>query len=218
MRRTLQSAFPEDRIVSEEEGQSGADGDFEWWCDPVDGTRNFIHGIPLFCIAFGITYRGSPVGGVVHVPAIGQGGTTYHAIVGAGAFKNQNPIRVSSIDVIERAVVAPCLPYHRKDIIGDIVGDIFAVLYYNRHAQWAYLWKLMPWMIIGVLVGVWYGKDLPEEQFKSGMAVLILVSVVLMWFLDRVKRIQIPDNRLFAAIMGLVSGFVVNHIKSSLDF
>ena len=80
----------------------------------------------MFCIAFGITYRGSPVGGVVHVPAIGQGGTTYHAIVGAGAFKNQNPIRVSSIDVIERAVVAPCLPYHRKDIIGDIVGDIFA--------------------------------------------------------------------------------------------
>lgn len=88
-----------------------------------------------------------------------------------------------------------------------IVGDIFAVLYYNRHAQWAYLWKLMPWMIIGVLVGVWYGKDLPEEQFKSGMAILILISVVLMWFLDRVKRIQIPDNRLFAAIMGLVSGF-----------
>jgi hypothetical protein len=62
-------------------------------------------------------------------------------------------------------------------------------------------------MIIGVLVGVWYGKDLPEEQFKSGMAVLILVSVVLMWFLDRVKRITIPDNRLFAAVMGLVSGF-----------
>lgn len=124
--RTLQSAFPEDRIVSEEEGQSGADGDFEWWCDPVDGTRNFIHGIPLFCIAFGITYRGSPVAGVVHVPAIGQGGTTYHAIAGAGAFKNQTPIRVSTIDSIERAVVAPGLPYHRKDIIGDIVGDIFA--------------------------------------------------------------------------------------------
>lgn len=88
-----------------------------------------------------------------------------------------------------------------------MVGDFFAVIYYNRHAQWAYLWKLMPWMVIGVLVGVWYGKDLPEDTFKRGMAILILSSVILMWLLDRVKKIQVPDNRLFAAIMGGISGF-----------
>lgn len=88
-----------------------------------------------------------------------------------------------------------------------IVGDVFAVIYYNRHAQWAYLWKLMPWMIIGVLVGVWYGKDLPEEEFKFGMGILILVSVVLMWFLERSKKYQVPDNRFFAGVMGTVSGF-----------
>lgn len=88
-----------------------------------------------------------------------------------------------------------------------IVGDIFAVIYYNRHAQWAYLWKLMPWMVIGVLVGVWYGKDLPEAEFKHGMAILILSSVILMWFLDRAKNFRVPDNRLFAAIMGGISGF-----------
>lgn len=88
-----------------------------------------------------------------------------------------------------------------------IVGDIFAVIYYNRHAQWAYLWKLMPWMVIGVLVGVWYGKDLPEAEFKHGMALLILSSVILMWFLDRAKNFRVPDNRLFAAIMGGISGF-----------
>jgi uncharacterized protein len=88
-----------------------------------------------------------------------------------------------------------------------IVGDIFAVIYYHRHAQWAYMWKLMPWMIIGVLVGVWYGKELPEEAFKRGMALLIFSSVVLMWFLDQVKTYQVPDNRLFAGIMGGISGF-----------
>lgn len=88
-----------------------------------------------------------------------------------------------------------------------IAGDIFAVIYYNRHAQWGHLWKLMPWMILGVLAGVWYGKDLPETQFKQGMAILILVSVVLMWFLDRSRRIEVPDNRWFAGIMGGISGF-----------
>jgi myo-inositol-1(or 4)-monophosphatase len=124
--RSLQTQFPEDKIVSEDEGQVGSDGDFEWWCDPVDGTRNFIHGIPFFCISMGLTWRGSPVGGVVHVPAMGQTGLTYHAIVGQGAFKNQNPIHVSTVSQLERAVMASGLPYRRKEIIGDILGDIFA--------------------------------------------------------------------------------------------
>jgi uncharacterized membrane protein YfcA len=88
-----------------------------------------------------------------------------------------------------------------------IAGDLFAVIYYHRHTRWSYLWRLMPWMLGGVLIGVWYGKDLLEADFKKGMALLILISVVLMWFLEKAKRIQIPDNRLFASIMGTVSGF-----------
>ena len=88
-----------------------------------------------------------------------------------------------------------------------IVGDVFAVFYYHRHTRWIYLWKLMPFMVIGVLVGVWYGKNLSEEDFKRGMAILILISVVLMWFLEKAKKIQIPDNRLFAGVMGTISGF-----------
>ncbi len=88
-----------------------------------------------------------------------------------------------------------------------IVGDLFAVVYYNRHAQWKYLWRLMPWMTLGVLVGVWYGKDLPEAEFKLGMAILILISVVLMWILERIKSLRIPDNRFFAGVMGSISGF-----------
>jgi uncharacterized membrane protein YfcA len=88
-----------------------------------------------------------------------------------------------------------------------IAGDIFAVLYYNRHAQWIYLRKLLPWIILGVLVGVWYGKDLPESEFKRGMAILILASVVLMWVVDRSKTYQIPDNKFFAGVMGSISGF-----------
>ncbi len=88
-----------------------------------------------------------------------------------------------------------------------IVGDVFAVLYYNRHAEWAYLKKLMPWMIAGVLIGVWFGKDLPESQFKQGMAIIIFLSVLLMWVADRRKTYQIPDNKIFASIMGSLAGF-----------
>src|SRR5882757_2595545 len=49
--------------------------------------------------------------------------------------------------------------------------DIMAVTYYNRHAEWKYFWRLMPWMFIGVLIGVYIGKDLDEAIFKRIMAV-----------------------------------------------
>ncbi len=88
-----------------------------------------------------------------------------------------------------------------------IVGDVFAVVYYNRHAHWPYLRKLMPWIIVGVLIGVWYGKDLPESQFKQGMALIIFLSVILMWIADRRKSYTIPDNKFFASVMGSLAGF-----------
>ncbi|MEP6796029.1 MAG: sulfite exporter TauE/SafE family protein [Saprospiraceae bacterium] len=88
-----------------------------------------------------------------------------------------------------------------------IVGDTFAVIYYNRHARWHYLWKLMPWVVIGVLIGVWYGKDLPEEQFKIGMAVIILASAGFMFLTEHKRSYHIPDNRFFAAVMGSLAGF-----------
>lgn len=88
-----------------------------------------------------------------------------------------------------------------------IVGDIFAVIYYHRHTQWKYLWRLLPWMAAGVLLGVWVGKDLPEATFKQGMAVIILLTVVMMFWWDRQKNVKVPDNKWFAAVMGLSAGF-----------
>ncbi len=52
-----------------------------------------------------------------------------------------------------------------------IIADIFAVIYYNRHAQWKYIRKLIPWMIIGVLIGVWIGNDISKDIFKKIMAI-----------------------------------------------
>jgi len=53
-----------------------------------------------------------------------------------------------------------------------ILGDILAVVYYNKHCKWEYLKKFLPAMIVGVLIGVWVGKDLPEVQFKRWMAAI----------------------------------------------
>ena len=87
-----------------------------------------------------------------------------------------------------------------------IFADVFAVSYYSRHAEWKYLWILLPWMVLGVLTGVWVGKDLPEEQFKEGFALVIIVCVLVMLWWDRRTR-KIPKQWWFGAVMGLSAGF-----------
>ena len=87
------------------------------------------------------------------------------------------------------------------------VGDIFAVIYYHRHTQWKYLKRLLPWMVVGVLLGVRVGENLPENIFKQGMAAIILLTVVMMFWWERQKAAKVPDNWWFAGIMGLAAGF-----------
>ncbi len=88
-----------------------------------------------------------------------------------------------------------------------IAADIFAVIYYNRHAQWKYIFKLLPFMIVGVLVGVWVGNDISEVLFKRIMAIIIIVSVLIMFYLEQRKTNAIPKNKFFASIMGFLAGF-----------
>lgn len=88
-----------------------------------------------------------------------------------------------------------------------ISADILAVIYYNRHAQWKYIWKLLPWMVVGVLVGVWIGDEISEIIFKRLMAVIIIGSVIIMVISENRSSKTIPKNRFFASIMGFLAGF-----------
>jgi uncharacterized membrane protein YfcA len=88
-----------------------------------------------------------------------------------------------------------------------ICADILAVIYYNRHAQWSYIFKLLPMMIIGVLVGVWLGNDISEEVFKKLMAVIIISSVILLFLSERRKSNTVPKNKVFSWITGFLAGF-----------
>ena len=87
-----------------------------------------------------------------------------------------------------------------------IVGDILAVIYYNRHAQWKILFKFLPWMILGVLLGVFIGKDLDEIVFKKVMSIIIIVSVIIMVWWERSKK-KVPEKLWFAGLTGTAAGF-----------
>jgi len=88
-----------------------------------------------------------------------------------------------------------------------IVGDIFAVSYYKRHVQWSYIIKLLPWMVVGVIIGVVGGKFISESVFRYGMAGIILFSVALMWYWENKKDKTIPSHWTFASSIGALAGF-----------
>jgi len=85
-------------------------------------------------------------------------------------------------------------------------GDIAAVIYYNRHAQWNHFWKLLPWMALGILIGVFWGKDMNEIVFRKIMAVIILITVISMLVMELRRSMKVPSHPLFAASTGIVAG------------
>ncbi len=86
------------------------------------------------------------------------------------------------------------------------LADVFSVSYYHRHAQWKYLKILMPWLIIGVLIGVFLGKDMNEVLFRKSMALIILSAISLLFLFEYKKNIKIPERGWFGSGMGLISG------------
>lgn len=86
-----------------------------------------------------------------------------------------------------------------------ITGDIFAIFYYHRHTKWVYLRRFLPWMMLGVLIGVFVGKDLPERIFQITMAIIILLTVLMLWWWGKKDR-KVPTHWSFAGFTGTMAG------------
>lgn len=112
----IRREFPDDRIVAEESGQHRGTSGFVWYVDPVDGTTNFIHGIPLYAVSIGVFASREPVCGVIALPALSE---LYEAESGKGAYLNGKPIRVSSVAALSDAVVMPASPRFTDSIATD---------------------------------------------------------------------------------------------------
>jgi myo-inositol-1(or 4)-monophosphatase len=115
IREHLSARFPDHRFLSEE---IAVEGKFDfagpvWIIDPIDGTANYAHGHPHVAISVALAIDGEPCAGVVHAPFLGE---TYTAVRGAGAVCNGEPIRVSQIPELSRALVGTGFPHYRTDL------------------------------------------------------------------------------------------------------
>jgi len=107
MRRRIEAAFPDHGIIGEEHGRVRADAEFVWVLDPIDGTKNFISGIPIFGILIGLAYRGRPVLGVIDQPILRE---RWLGIVGEPSLFNGAPIRTRPASALDMATLYSTSP------------------------------------------------------------------------------------------------------------
>lgn len=94
VRQSLTKAFPEYGFYGEETGHTTTASPYQWYVDPIDGTTNFIHGLPMFCTSIALARHGVPVVAAIYDPTRPE---LFTAIRGRGAFVNGRRLRVSRV-------------------------------------------------------------------------------------------------------------------------
>jgi myo-inositol-1(or 4)-monophosphatase len=106
IRKRIEAAFPKHRIVGEE-GEATGEGELVWYVDPIDGTVNFAHGHPYFCVSLALYREAEGLVGVVHAPALGN---TWTAAKSVGAFRDGDRCAVSERSTLDEALCATGFP------------------------------------------------------------------------------------------------------------
>lgn len=119
IRERLAAALPDHRIVGEE-GEPQGKGERVWFVDPIDGTTNFAHGHPFFCVSLGLFEGERPLVGVIDAPALGL---RWSGHAGGGATRNDQPIRVSDRASLADSLCATGFAYDRWQAVDDNLAE-----------------------------------------------------------------------------------------------
>lgn len=108
----IREAYPHHAILAEEGGAIG-ESDYEWIIDPLDGTTNYLHGLPVFAVSIALAHRGVVTQAVVYDSTRNE---LFTATRGGGAYLNERRIRVSRRTQMNEALVATGFPYHQYQL------------------------------------------------------------------------------------------------------
>ncbi|TYP95516.1 myo-inositol-1(or 4)-monophosphatase [Fodinibius salinus] len=127
----IESNFPADYILAEESAEElTLPEERTWLIDPIDGTTNFAHGFPVYCVSIGLWENRKPQVGVVLEVSSGE---LFTALNGHGAYRNGNPISVSKCDDPQKAMVGTGFPYNDMSLV-DHYLQFFRMLMNNVQA------------------------------------------------------------------------------------
>lgn len=183
----INKKFPQHDIITEEQDLELKNSPFRWIVDPLDGTTNFVHGLPIFAVSIALKYKGITILGVVFNPARIE---LYHAIQGNGSFKNGDKITVSATAKLQDSLLVTGFPYDHNDewqLCFSLFQELYgmtqgirrlgaAALDFCSVAEGAfdgfYEINLKPWDIAagdiivreaGGITSGWNGNELPES-------------------------------------------------------
>ena len=165
LRKKIQREFPDHGIIGEEFGEENSHREWVWTIDPIDGTRSFIQGLPMFATLLSLLHKGEPVMGIICLPALGE---TVWAVQGKGTFSGKRRLRVSSHSKLKDSVLATADHYcfrekkylrfwnqlHSKAKLVRTYPDAFGHLLAIRGSvdamvdPWAYIWDFAPCKIL----------------------------------------------------------------------
>jgi myo-inositol-1(or 4)-monophosphatase len=115
---TLKSSYPDHAILAEESGSTG-ESEYVWIIDPLDGTTNFLHGLPIYAVSIALMHKGQLQHGVIYDPSRND---LYTASRGGGAFLNDRRLRVSRRDKLIDGLIGTGFPFRMFDYIDPYLG------------------------------------------------------------------------------------------------
>jgi myo-inositol-1(or 4)-monophosphatase len=121
--------YPNHAILAEESGASSMSADYKWVIDPLDGTTNFLHGLPIFCVTIAIEYKGEIVAGVVYDPNLEE---LFTAERGSGAYCNGKRMRVTQTSDLISSLLVTGFPYDIAQNPDNAVGHFVNFLMEGR--------------------------------------------------------------------------------------
>src|SRR5437899_1871084 len=98
----IRSEWPDHNVMGEEGTRIESGSDYRWYVDPLDGTTNFAHAFPVFCVSLGLEFKGKRIAGVVYDPTRNQ---LFAAEQGSGTYLNDRRIRASAVDNLTETLV-----------------------------------------------------------------------------------------------------------------
>jgi myo-inositol-1(or 4)-monophosphatase len=110
--RIVKTHFPAHAILAEESGSSDTHDEYQWIIDPLDGTTNFLHGLPIFCTTIGVEWNGELVAGVTYDPNLDE---LFTAEKGGGSFVNGKRMNVSTTPDLISSLLVTGFPYDIAD-------------------------------------------------------------------------------------------------------
>lgn len=123
IREIIESNFPDHSFIAEEGTEAEGDSEYLWLVDPLDGTTNYAHGLPIYCVSIGLLKKDKIIAGCIYNPNLDE---CFTAEAGKGAFLNGKPIHVSKTESLDDSLLATGFPYDIRETEDDNLKEFTA--------------------------------------------------------------------------------------------